>query len=63
MAFTCFNRNISDEAHDKIKELGPSGMQAFAFTPSGGWVIVTNGGVFARSHAVTLVYDPGRISA
>lgn len=49
MAFTCFNRNIRDEAHDKIKELGPSGVQAFAFTPSGGWVIVTNGGLFARN--------------
>ena len=49
MAFTCFNRNIRDEAHDKIRELGPSGVQAFAFTPSGGWVIVTNGGLFARN--------------
>jgi hypothetical protein len=33
MPFTCFNRNIRDEAHDKIKALGPSGVQAFAFTP------------------------------
>ena len=49
MSFTCFNRNISDEAHEKIKALGPSGVQAFAFTPSGGWVIVTDGGLFARN--------------
>jgi CubicO group peptidase (beta-lactamase class C family) len=49
MAFTCFNRNIRDEAHDKIRALGPSGVQAFAFTPSGGWVIVANGGLFARN--------------
>jgi len=29
-------------------ELGPAGIQAFAFTPSGDWVIVGNGGHFAR---------------
>ena len=40
MALTVFNRNIRDEAHDKIREKGPSGVQAFAFAPSGGWVIV-----------------------
>lgn len=28
--------------------MGPAGVQAFAFTPSGGWVIVVNGGYFAR---------------
>ena len=33
----------------RSRTLGPSGMQAFAFTPSGGWVIVTNGGLFARN--------------
>lgn len=48
MAFTCFNRNIPDEAHDTIKSMGPAGIQAFAFTPSGGWVIVVNGGYLAR---------------
>ena len=48
MAFTCFNRNIPDEAHDKIKAMGPAGVRAFAFTPSGGWVIVVEGGMFAR---------------
>lgn len=48
MAFTCFNRNIPDEAHDKIKAMGPAGVQAFAFAPGDGWVIVVNGGYFAR---------------
>ena len=49
MAFSYFNRNIPDEAHQKIGQMGPSGVQAFAFTPSGGWVIVVNGGgYFAR---------------
>ena len=32
MAFTCFNRNIPDEAHEKIKAMGPAGVQAFAFS-------------------------------
>lgn len=49
MAFAYFNRNIPDEAHEKIGSMGPGGVQAFAFTPSGGWVIVVNGGgYFAR---------------
>lgn len=48
MAFAYFNRNIPDEAHQKMGEMGPAGVQAFAFTPSGGWVIVVNGGYFAR---------------
>jgi CubicO group peptidase (beta-lactamase class C family) len=48
MSFTCFNRNIPDEAHEKIKAMGPAGVQAFAFAPGGGWVIVVNGGYFAR---------------
>jgi CubicO group peptidase (beta-lactamase class C family) len=48
MAFTCFNRNIPDEAHETIKSMGPAGVQAFAFAPGGGWVIVVNGGYFAR---------------
>ena len=48
MAFTCFNRNIPDEAHDQIRAMGPAGVQAFAFTPGGGWVIVVNGGYVAR---------------
>jgi len=48
MSFSYFDRNIPDEAHEKIGQMGPSGVQAFAFTPSGGWVIVVNGGYFAR---------------
>jgi CubicO group peptidase (beta-lactamase class C family) len=48
MAFSYFDRHIPDEAHQKIGDMGPAGVQAFAFTPSGGWVIVVNGGHFAR---------------
>lgn len=48
MAFSYFNRNIPDEAHQKIGEMGPARVHAFAFTPSGGWVIVTGNGHFAR---------------
>ncbi|MET0207678.1 MAG: serine hydrolase domain-containing protein [Burkholderiaceae bacterium] len=48
MAFTCFNRNIPDEAHTKIQEMGPAGVRVFAFAPGGGWVIVTETGHFAR---------------
>lgn len=48
MPFNLFDRNLPDEAHEKIKDLGPSGIEAWAFTPSGGWVIVSTGGMFAR---------------
>lgn len=44
-----FNRNISEEAHQKMEELLPLGIQSFSFTPSGGWVIITkNNGYFAK---------------
>ena len=36
-----FNRNISDEAHKKMEELLPKGIQSFSFSPNGGWVIIT----------------------
>jgi len=49
MPFDCFNRNIQDEAHDKIRSMGPAGVRVFAFTPSGGWVIVTKSDLFARN--------------
>ena len=48
MSFAYFNRNIPDEAHQKIGEMGPAGVQVFAFTPAGGWVLVVNNGYFAR---------------
>lgn len=49
MSFTYFNRNIPDEAHEKIGAMGAAGVSVFAFAPNGGWVIVTaNGGYFAR---------------
>jgi CubicO group peptidase (beta-lactamase class C family) len=48
MAFTCFNRNIPEEAHQRINAMGPAGVQAFTFAPGGGWVIAVNGGYFAR---------------
>lgn len=48
MSFAYFDRNIPDEAHQKIGTMGPAGVQAFAFTPDGGWVIVVDNGYFAR---------------
>lgn len=41
MAFLYLNRNIPDEAHQKIGQMGPNGVSVFAFTPNNGWVIVT----------------------
>jgi len=47
--FLYFNGNIPDEAHQKISSMGSGGVSAFAFTPSGGWVLVArNNGYFAR---------------
>jgi CubicO group peptidase (beta-lactamase class C family) len=44
-----FNRNIPDEAHQKIGEYADAGIAAFAATPSGGWVAVARDGrYFAR---------------
>jgi CubicO group peptidase (beta-lactamase class C family) len=48
MAFTYFNRNIPDEAHQQIAAMGPAGVRVFAFAPGGGWVIVTENGHYAR---------------
>ncbi|WP_214411736.1 serine hydrolase domain-containing protein [Sphaerisporangium fuscum] len=42
-------RRIPAEAQTKLKELAPRGITSFAFTPSNGWVIVTQDGhYFAR---------------
>ncbi|MEY8847650.1 serine hydrolase domain-containing protein [Psychroserpens sp. XS_ASV72] len=44
-----YNKDISDEAIQKMEELMPLGIQSFSFTPNGGWVIITkNNGYFAR---------------
>ena len=48
MSFAYFDRNIPDEAHQRIGAMGPSGVQVLAFTPGGGWVLVVNNGYFAR---------------
>ncbi|GHJ47286.1 hypothetical protein Cs7R123_46280 [Catellatospora sp. TT07R-123] len=48
--FNYFDRRIPDEAHLKIAELAPQGISAVAFTPSNGWVVVTQTGTyFARN--------------
>lgn len=48
--FNYFNRRISEEAHQKMGELGKNGITIFAFTPSNGWVMVTEEGhLFARN--------------
>lgn len=36
-----FNRGIPGDAHAKLVELAPRGVTTFAFTPAGGWVVVT----------------------
>ena len=46
--FRCFNRNIPDHAHEQLLELGPSTLQELAFSPTGGWVLVSKGGYAAR---------------
>ncbi len=48
MSFAYFDHNVPDEAHQKIGAMGPAGVQVFAFTPDGGWVLVVNNGYFAR---------------
>lgn len=45
-----FNRNIDKEAHQKLHELKPQGIQSFSFSQNGGWVIITkNNKHFARN--------------
>ncbi|WP_162907142.1 serine hydrolase domain-containing protein [Allorhizocola rhizosphaerae] len=45
-----FNRRIPDEAHTQIGAMSAQGITSFSFTPSNGWVIVTqSGGYFARN--------------
>lgn len=44
-----FNRRIPDEAHTQIGALNPQGITSFSFTPSNGWVVMTQTGAgFAR---------------
>lgn len=47
--FRCLNRNIPDLAHEQLLELGPSTVQELAFSPTGGWVLVSKGGHVARN--------------
>ncbi|HZM84451.1 MAG TPA: serine hydrolase domain-containing protein [Candidatus Limnocylindrales bacterium] len=43
-----FNRRIPDAAHTQIGLMSPQGITSFSFTPSNGWVIVTQtGGYYA----------------
>lgn len=45
-----FNKNISDEAHKKITQLLPKGINDFSYSPNGGWVvIVKTNQTFARN--------------
>src|SRR5262245_49620647 len=44
-----FNRRIPDEAHAVMGQLAPQGVTSFSFTPTNGWVMVTQfGGYYAR---------------
>jgi len=36
-----FNRNIPNEAHKKIAQLLPNGINSFSFSPNGGWVVIS----------------------
>ncbi|MFC7641025.1 twin-arginine translocation signal domain-containing protein [Streptosporangium lutulentum] len=48
-AYPSADRGLSAEAHAKLAELAPYGITVLAFTPSGGWVMVTQDGrYFAR---------------
>ncbi|MEV4288068.1 serine hydrolase domain-containing protein [Nonomuraea bangladeshensis] len=48
-SYPFYDAGVTAEAHAKLGELAPYGVTAFAFTPSGGWVIVTQDGrYFAR---------------
>lgn len=42
MASDVFNRNISNKLHNRLHELADEGIRCFAFTPDGGWAILTN---------------------
>ena len=42
MSLALFNRDIPDEAHQPLQAMGPAGVRVFAFTPSGGRVLVTS---------------------
>ncbi|MEV4805738.1 serine hydrolase domain-containing protein [Nonomuraea sp. NPDC049421] len=47
--YPSYDSGVPAEAHGKLGELAPYGITALAFTPSGGWVIVTQDGrYFAR---------------
>jgi CubicO group peptidase (beta-lactamase class C family) len=47
--FTYFNRRIPDEAHMTMGQFAAQGIMSFSFTPSNGWVMVTQtGDYFAR---------------
>jgi CubicO group peptidase (beta-lactamase class C family) len=48
MSFSVTDQGIPDAADQQIKSLAPSGLQAIAFTPSDGWVVVANGGHHAQ---------------
>ncbi|MCK2216105.1 beta-lactamase family protein [Actinomadura sp. ATCC 31491] len=48
-AYPFYDSGVPAEAHTKLGELAPYGVTAFAFTPSGGWAVVTQDGrYFAR---------------
>ena len=41
-----FNRRVPDEAHTVMGQLAAQGISAFSFTPSNGWVMVTQTGSY-----------------
>jgi hypothetical protein len=52
-AYNFFNRRIPNEAHAKMGELAQQGITTFSFTPTNGWVIVTETGAYVAQDIPT----------
>ncbi|MEW9552267.1 serine hydrolase [Nonomuraea sp. NPDC050783] len=62
-SYPCYDGGVPAEAHAKLGELAPYGITALAFTPSGGWVVVTQDGrYFARGIPDACFTEIGRLS-
>ncbi|MFD0471143.1 hypothetical protein ACFQ0B_24660 [Nonomuraea thailandensis] len=62
-SYPYYDGGIPDEAHTKLGELAAYGVTALAFTPSGGWVVVTQDGrYFARGIPDACFAEIGRLS-
>ncbi|MEV4070086.1 serine hydrolase domain-containing protein [Nonomuraea fuscirosea] len=63
-SFPYYDAGVPAEAHAKLGELAPYGVTALAFTPSGGWVVVTQDGrYFARGIPDACFTELGALAA